>query len=168
MRVFVDANVLVSVLNKEYPLFTYSSRILSLAGSNSFQIYTSPVCRATAFYFAEKKYKSLKAKEKIGILTQHISIAATTKTCVEKTLQNRKVLDFEDGLEYYSAKENNCKCLVTEDVGDFHFSEMEILTSENFFEKYMMKRQLFFVSLVPFIRPYKKSFKQIRFHYSSL
>jgi predicted nucleic acid-binding protein len=140
MRVFVDANILVSVLNKEYPLFTYSSRILSLAGSRSFQIYTSPVCLAIAFYFAEKKFKSAKAKEKIALLAQHISIAAATQTCVEKTLQNRKVLDFEDGLEYYSAYENKCTCIVTEDVGDFHFSEIEVLSGESFFEKYMMKK----------------------------
>ncbi len=55
MKVFVDANVLVSVLNKEYPLFTQSARILSLAGSKNFEIYTSPICLAIAFYFAEKK-----------------------------------------------------------------------------------------------------------------
>jgi predicted nucleic acid-binding protein len=140
MRVFVDANILVSVLNKEYPLFTYSSRILSLAGSPSFQIYTSPICLAIAFYFAEKKFKSAKAKEKIALLTEHISIAPTTQSGVEKTLQNRKILDFEDGLEYYSAQENKCKCIVTEDVGDFHFSEIEVLSGEAFFEKYMMKK----------------------------
>ncbi len=64
MKVFVDANVLVSVLNKEYPLFTQSARILSLAGSKNFEIYTSPICLAIAFYFAEKKFKAVKAKEK--------------------------------------------------------------------------------------------------------
>ena len=58
MRIFVDANILISVLNKEYPLFTHSSRILSLANRKGFEIYTSPVCLAIAFYFAEKKYSS--------------------------------------------------------------------------------------------------------------
>ena len=28
MRIFLDANILVSVLNKEYPLYTYSARIV--------------------------------------------------------------------------------------------------------------------------------------------
>ena len=58
MKIFLDANVLVSVLNKEYPLFTYTSRITSLADKTNFTLYTSPVCLAIAFYFAEKKYKS--------------------------------------------------------------------------------------------------------------
>lgn len=137
MKVFVDANILVSVLNKEYPLFTHTSRILSLADSGGFQIYTSPVCLAIAFYFVGKKYKSTKAKEKISLLCEHIEIAEVTKSSVQKALKNKSVLDFEDGLEYYSAEESRCTCLVTEDINDFYFAEMDVLTSEAFFIKYM-------------------------------
>jgi len=139
MKVFVDANILVSVLNKEYPLFTYTSRILSLAGSADFTIYTSPVCLAIAFYFAEKKYKATTAKQKISLLYEHIEIAEATKSSVKKALQNKAVLDFEDGLEYYSAEESTCTSIVTEDVSDFYFAQMEVLSSESFFLKYMKR-----------------------------
>ena len=140
MRVFIDANVLISVLNKEYPLFSYSSRILSLAGSKNFQVYTSPICLAIAFYFAEKKYRSVKAKEKISLLCEHINIAAVSKWSVQSALSDKAVLDFEDGLEYYAAIENKCDCIITADVRDFHFSKIEVIQSEAFFEKYMMKK----------------------------
>ena len=108
MKLFVDANVLISVLNKEYPLFSYSSRILSLAGSSKFQLYTSPICLAIAFYFAEKKYKAEKAKAKINLLCEYINIAETSERCVIKALQDKSVLDLEDGFEYYSAVESKC------------------------------------------------------------
>ncbi len=140
MKVFVDANILVSVLNKEYPLFTYTSRILSLAGSAGFSIYTSPVCLAIAFYFAEKKHKATIAKQKIGVLCEHIEIAEATKSSVKKALHNKAVLDFEDGLEYYAAEESSCTSIVTEDVSDFHFARLEVLTSEVFFLKYMKRK----------------------------
>lgn len=140
MKLFLDANILISVLNKEYPLFTHTSRILSLAGVKGFEVYTSPTCLAIAFYFAEKKFRSQKAKEKIGVLCNHISIAEATVTSVEKTLKNKSVIDFEDGLEYYAAVENGCTCIVTEDVDDFHFATMEVLSSEAFFKKYMMRK----------------------------
>lgn len=141
MKVFLDANILVSVLNKEYPLFTHTSRILSLVDRKGFEIYTSPICLAIAFYFAEKKYKSVSAKEKIRVLCGHIKVAEATRTSVQKTLKDKSVLDFEDGLEYYAAVENGCNCIVTEDTDDFHFSKIEVLTSEAFFEKYMMKKK---------------------------
>lgn len=141
MKVFLDANILISVLNKEYPLFTHTARILSLADKKGFEIYTSPICLAIAFYFAEKKYKSVTAKEKIRILSEHINIAEATKTSVQKALKDKAVLDLEDGLEYYAALENGCNCIITEDTNDFHFSKIEVLTSEAFFEKYMMKKK---------------------------
>jgi predicted nucleic acid-binding protein len=137
MRVFLDANILVSVLNKEYPLFTYTSRIISLADKTKFTVFTSPVCLAIAFYFAEKKHRSVSAKMKIKILCNHINIAAANKSTVLQSLDNPAVHDFEDGLEYYSAIENKCDCIITEDIDDFYFSKIEVLRSEAFFEKYL-------------------------------
>ena len=137
MRVFLDANILVSVLNKEYPLFTYTSRIISLADKTKFTVFTSPVCLAIAFYFAEKKYNSASAKIKVRILCDHINIAAANKSTVLQSLSNPAVNDFEDGLEYYSAIENKCDCIITEDIDDFYFSKIEVLSSEAFFEKYL-------------------------------
>lgn len=72
MRIFLDANILVSVLNKEYALFSITSRILSLSDRKNFVLYSSPICLAIAYYFAEKKSKSEKAKSKIKILCDHI------------------------------------------------------------------------------------------------
>ena len=139
MRVFIDANILVSVFNKEYPLFTHSARILSLSDSKKFEIYTSPICLAIAFYFAEKKHNTKHVREKIALLCKHILIAPATNTVVEKTLSNKKINDFEDGLEYYSAIESKCGFIVTEDVSDFYFSEIPVLTAKIFFEKHVAK-----------------------------
>ncbi|HEV8285787.1 MAG TPA: PIN domain-containing protein [Chitinophagaceae bacterium] len=138
MKLFLDANVLISVLNKEYPLFTLSSRILSLADTKRFEVYTSPICLAIAFYFAEKKYKSRLAKEKIEILCNHIEIAEATASSVKKCLGNPKVNDFEDGLEYYAAVESKCDCIITENENDFYFSDIEVLNCHDFFMKYLI------------------------------
>jgi len=137
MKIFLDANILVSVLNKEYPLFTYSSRILSLASHPKFEVYTSPLCLAIAFYFAEKKHKSQVAKQKIDLLCQHIKIAENSSKGVSDTLSNKKIHDFEDGLEYYAAYQKDCKCIITEDIEDFYFSDIEVLNCQEFFKQYL-------------------------------
>lgn len=139
MRIFLDANILVSVLNKEYPLYSTTSRILSISDRKNFFLYSSPVCLAIAFYFAEKKFRSTKAKSKIQLLCEHIQITSVNESVVTKTLQNPAINDFEDGLEYYSAVENQCDCIITEDIHDFYFSKIEVLRSEDFFKKYMLK-----------------------------
>jgi predicted nucleic acid-binding protein len=140
MKVFLDANVLVSVLNKEYPTFSYSSRLLSFSQkSTKFEFYTSPICLAIAYYFAEKKSKSALAKKKIDLLCEHILIAENTISGVKSTLINKAIHDFEDGLEYYAALEKDCNCIITEDQNDFYFSEIEVLNCKDFFIKYLMK-----------------------------
>ena len=140
LRIFLDANVLVSVLNKEYPLFTYSSRILSLASNPKFEVYTSPLCLAIAFYFAEKKHRAIIAKQKIDLLCKHIRIAENLKDGVLQTLNNKKIHDFEDGLEYYAANDAKCTCIITEEKDDFYFSEIEVLDCKGFFEKYLLAK----------------------------
>ena len=138
MRVFLDANVLVSVLNKEYPVFTYSSRILSLATHPKFEIYTSPMCLAIAFYFAEKKHKTQLAKQKIDLLCQYLKIAGHSSKGVLDTLSNKKIHDFEEGLEYYAAQSVDCKCIITQDVEDFYFSDIEVLSCQAFFKRHLL------------------------------
>lgn len=138
MKIFLDANILVSVLNKEYPLFTYSSRVMSLMDNPTFEVYTSSICLAIAFYFAEKKSGTVKAKQKMEILSNKIEIAPADKSCVVKTVKNKSIHDFEDGLEYYSAEAVGCKCIITEDRKDFFFSEIEVLDSRAFLMKHVM------------------------------
>ena len=137
MRIFLDANILISVLNKEYPSFTYNSRVLSLVDNNKFKVYTSPLCLAIAFYFAEKKHGTAHARQKINLLIEKLGITSITEKTVFEVGKNKKIHDFEDGLQYYSACESGCKYIVTDDLNDFYFSELEVLTGRAFLEKYV-------------------------------
>ncbi len=138
MKLFLDANLLVSVLNKEYPLFTYSSRIVSLADNRKFTVYTSPLCLAIACYFAEKKSGTLLAKKKIELLAGKLNITSVGANEVMQSLRNKRVHDFEDGLQYYSARQQGCQVIITEDADDFYFSDIETIRSKDFLEKYVI------------------------------
>ncbi len=135
MNIFLDANIIVSVINKEYPLFNHTARILSLAGHSKFEFYTSPICLAIAFYFSSKKVSEAKAKEKISILCRYIKIADADQLGVEKALANKKICDLEDGFEYYAAERVGCQVILTENKEDFYFSEMEVLNASEFIAK---------------------------------
>ena len=137
MRIFLDANILVSVLNKAYPLFSYTARILSLADSRKFTVYISPVCLAIAFYFAKKKSGTQLAKKKIQIMSSKLSITGIGKDEVLKCLENKQVNDFENGLEYYSALSSKCETIITENLRDFYFSSIPVSSSRTFLENHL-------------------------------
>ena len=140
-KVFLDANVLVTVLCNEYPRFTACARMLSLADDPRFEVYTSPLCLAIGAHFAAKKSGEKMAKKKIAVLVDKLKITALDGNAAKLTVQNKKVEDFEDGLEYYSALASKCTCIVTYDRDDFHFSEMEVLDAEEFLLAYAAKRK---------------------------
>ena len=136
MKIFLDANILVSVLNHEYPLFNYSSRILSLVDNADYQIFTSPICLAIAFYFSEKKSGRKLAKKKLEVLCDKVQSTLINQEIVLSAIRNPKILDFEDGLEYFSAIHSGCEIILTEDKNDFYFSELSVLNSQEFVRRY--------------------------------
>ncbi len=140
MKIFVDANVLVAVLNRQYPLFPYAARVLSLSDRPDVHVYTSPICLAIAFYFAEKKSGQNQAKHKIAILTEKLCVASTDEETVRLATKNPAVHDFEDGLQYYAALQAGCDTIITEDVSDFYFSEIRVHNCETFITGSLFKR----------------------------
>jgi predicted nucleic acid-binding protein len=133
MNLFLDANILVSVLNHEMPAFTYTARILSLPQFNpKFKVFTSPICLAIAYYFAEKKCGSKRAVEKMQILSKQIDIVSIGFDEVNSVNLNKKINDYEDGLQYYAALNANCNMIITENIKDFYFSEIPVHSSKDF------------------------------------
>ena len=141
-RIFLDANVLVTVLCNEYPRFSACARVLSLTDDPRFKVYTSPLCLAIGAYFAEKKNGKKMARKKIALLVEKLGITTMDETVTQRALDNVKVSDIEDGLQYYSAVDAKCSAIITYDKRDFHFSELEVLDGEEFLLKYaVMPRQ---------------------------
>ncbi len=137
MNLFLDANVLVSVLNKEYPVFTFSARILSLSNRSNYKLFTSPVCLAIAFYFSGKKSGDKVAREKIETLLQHVHVTTTDDHVVTDAINDKRINNFEDGIEYYSALSSKCTHIITENKKDFFFSKIEVFTSQQFLEAHV-------------------------------
>ena len=75
------------------------------------------------------------AREKIETLLNHIGITSIDEKITGLTIKNRLIHDFEDGMEYYSAVEHNCDCIITENQKDFYFSDIEVIGCEEFLLK---------------------------------
>ncbi|MBK7752252.1 MAG: PIN domain-containing protein [Flavobacteriales bacterium] len=139
-RIFLDANVLVTVLCNEYPRFSACARVLSLADDKRFEVYTSPLCLAIGAYFAEKKGGKQVAKKKAGLLAEKLKLTTIDASTAKRALANKRVEDLEDGMQYYSALDAKCMCIVTYDKKDFHFADTEVLDGEEFLLKYAVRR----------------------------
>jgi predicted nucleic acid-binding protein len=141
MRIFLDANILVTVLCNEYPRFSACARVLSLCDDRRYQVYTSPLCLAIGAYFAEKKNGRKLARKKIGLLAEKLRITSVDEVATRATLADPKILDLEDGLEYHSALNARCQTIITYDKKDFHFSKLEVLDAEEFLLQHVVTKK---------------------------
>ena len=132
MNIFVDANVIINVFNKEYPAFEFSARLLSLTEDKRYHFYTSSLSLAICWYFAEKKSGPKVARKKIATLLEHFRISDCGENEVIKAITNKNAEDFEDALQVYSALKSKCKFIVTNNLNDFHFSEIPVVTPQDF------------------------------------
>ena len=114
---------------------------MSLCDDKRFDVYTSPLCLAIAFYFAEKKSGKILAGKKINLIAGKIRMTTMNEEVVKKTISNKSISDFEDGLEYYSALQSRCRCIITSNGKDFYFSELEVLNAQDFLLKYVVVKK---------------------------
>jgi predicted nucleic acid-binding protein len=141
MRIFLDANILVTVLCNEYPRFGPCARVLSLVDDKRFAVHTSPLCLAIGAYFAGKKNGKKLARRKIALLAGKLQVTSMGPEAVERTMADPRITDIEDGLQYFSALEAGCTCIVTHDRRDWSFATVEVMTPEDFLLKHVVVRK---------------------------
>jgi predicted nucleic acid-binding protein len=139
-RIFLDANVLVTVLCNEYPRFGACARVLSLADDKRFDVYTSPLCLAIGAYFAEKKNGKKLARKKVALLAEKLRITTMGSKAVERTMADPRITDIEDGFQYFSAVDAGCTSIITHDKRDWRFAAMEVLAPEDFLLKHAVRK----------------------------
>jgi len=67
-----------------------------------------------------------------------MQIANIGKREIEKALADKKVNDFEDGMQYYAALENRCTAIITQDTEDYYYSAIEVLDAEEFLKSHVL------------------------------
>ena len=135
MRIFLDANVLVSVLNREYPYYDACARCLSLADKDGFNLVVSSFSLGIVFYFSEKKSGRKEARRKIELLLQKLSVAPCGDDEVRAAMQEKKAEDFEDALQFHSAKAMDSDFIISNNPADYHFSSIRVRRPEEFLQE---------------------------------
>lgn len=86
---------------------------------------------ANVAYIARKKFSGEAIYEILSSLFEFAEITSVDSAVV-KSAVDLKAKDFEDALQYFSAKAIGVDCIVTRNVKDFLFSEIQVLTPKEF------------------------------------
>jgi predicted nucleic acid-binding protein len=130
--IYIDVNVIVTIINHELGRVADCIKILSLVDNPDFTICTSPITLAICFYFAEKKKGRQGAIALMKVLQAKLKIVSNTDAHIADVFQNTKINDFEDGLHYYAAIESKCKAIITYNKSDFYYSDIPVFNPKEY------------------------------------
>lgn len=128
MRIMLDTNIVIDILEKREPFFANSYLVLLNALENGV-LCMMPVSAATDIAYILRT--SGDVKDKLLKLSYMISLTDVTADDFNEAVKS-DMPDFEDALLAACAKRNKADCLVTRNAKDFAKSPVRAITPKQF------------------------------------
>ena len=130
-KVFLDSDVILDVLCKREPFYSFAAELFTLGDLGKVTLVTTSLVFANVFYILRKVLGIEKGKELLRKLRIIVGVISVTEKTVDLAL-NSNLADFEDGLQYFTARENNIQILITRNVKDYRGKELLVQTPEEY------------------------------------
>lgn len=130
-KVFIDSDAILDLLAHRRPFYDNAAKMFTLAYNKKIEIYTTAVVLANVFYILRKIKGSEESKHQLKNLRLLVHVLPVNEDIVDMTL-NSKFNDFEDGLQYFTAKDGNILTIITRNVKDYKVKDAVIQTPEEY------------------------------------
>ena len=131
MKVLLDLNVLLDVVQNRAPHYHDSAKVLSLARLGEIQAILPVHTFTTLYYILAKAAGKSKAEQTVDWLLAHFEVAIADKAVLRRARQ-LPLADFEDAVVASLAQAGQCDHVVTRNVSDFAGSPVPALTPTDF------------------------------------
>jgi predicted nucleic acid-binding protein len=131
MKVLLDLNVLLDVVQNRAPHYHDSAKVLTLARLQEIQAVLPVHAFTTLYYILAKAGGKPKAGQTIDWLLARFEVAVADKAVLRRARQ-LPLDDFEDAVVASLAEAGQCDHIVTRNVPDFASSPVPALTPTDF------------------------------------
>jgi len=133
-RLFIDTNIVIDLLSRREPFYEEAAYLFSLADKKIIELSISSLTVANTSYTLLRQTNSISAKEILRKLRLIINILPLDDKIIGIALNDNSFDDFEDGLQYFTAVENNQDLIITRNLKDFKKSDLPVMTAHQFLE----------------------------------
>jgi predicted nucleic acid-binding protein len=119
MKVLIDTNVIIDILDHREPFFEDSYRVIQLGLQEKIETFMSAGSVTDVYYVISRSIRDAnKVKEKIIALTALVGICDTTAHDINNSL-SMNISDFEDAVIASIAKREKADYIITRNEDDF-------------------------------------------------
>jgi predicted nucleic acid-binding protein len=138
MKVFLDANVLIDVVQNRIDFVETSSKVLQLGLDGECELCASDITFTTVSFYARKNRTQEQLYEVLQSLRDFIDVAPSGKIAIDWALQ-QKSKDFEDSVQYYTALRSGAEYIVSRNVRDYPYNDIPVVSPIEFLKKMGVK-----------------------------
>jgi len=135
-KLFIDTNIIIDLLSRREPFYDESADLFSLADKKRIELSLSSLTIANTSYILLRQTDTKKTKEILRKLRLIVNILPLDDKIIGVALNDDSFNDFEDGLQYFTAIENNQDLLITRNLKDFKASKLPVMTARQFLETF--------------------------------
>ena len=130
-KVFFDTNIMIDVIGRREQFCKPSMQIMSLADRGLIRIYVSALSYATASFILGKYNKGLDIISEFSKFMKITIATLVDSSMVEQSVKS-EFKDFEDAMQYFSAKHENVDYIITRNKKDFAVSDIPVFEPQEF------------------------------------
>jgi predicted nucleic acid-binding protein len=131
MNVFFDTNVMLDVLRDREPFAEPAKRTWMLAEQGRIIGLVSTLSLANIFYIIRRFADAETARSSLHLLRAIFRPVTCDAAVLDQALA-ANFPDFEDAIQFFSARQAGADCILTRDTGHFREASLPVLTPDQF------------------------------------
>jgi predicted nucleic acid-binding protein len=132
-KIYLDTNVILDALFQRKPFDKDARQIFELADMQQIQLFTSADSMTNMYYLISKQFDKNTAYIALLKVKALTSISSVDQTIIDQGLKIDP-FDFEDAVQYFSAKEAECEVIISRDKKGFKQFDMLCQTPKEFLD----------------------------------
>jgi len=133
-NIFVDTNIIIDLLAKRELFYKDAQALFTLSDKKEIQLCISSLSFANAYYSIVKHHKDIDAKKYLAKFKVLVKVLPLEDKAIELALAS-DFNDFEDGLQYFIAMDNESDIIITRNKKDFKNAKIPVMTAGEYIRR---------------------------------
>ena len=133
-NIFVDTNIIIDLLAKRDLFYKDAQALFTLSDKKEIQLCISSLSFANAYYSILKHHKDIDAKKYLAKFKVLVKVLPLEDKAIELALAS-DFNDFEDGLQYFIAMDNESDIIITRNKKDFKNSKIPVMIAGDYIRR---------------------------------
>lgn len=133
-NIFVDTDIIIDLLAKRDLFYKDAQALFTLSDKKEIQLCISSLSFANAYYSIVKHHKDIDAKKYLAKFKVLVKVLPLEDKAIELALAS-DFNDFEDGLQYFIAMDNESDIIITRNKKDFKNAKIPVMTAGEYIRR---------------------------------